>query len=80
MPSDRAVAFIRATNRSVEPASHREDRGDVVRRRQQQRLQRLPLGQLLALGDGHDRLLLSGPAVRVVHVVTAERDRRAVLA
>ena len=58
----------------------RQNRGDVVRRRQQQRLQRLPFGQLLSGGDGHDRLLLSAPAVGVGDIGVGERDRRAVLA
>ena len=58
----------------------RQNGGDVVRRRQQQRLQRLPLGQALAGGDRHDRLAPSAPAVRVGDVGVGERDRRAVLA
>jgi hypothetical protein len=58
----------------------RQNRGDVVRRRQQQCLQRLPFGQLLSGGDGHNRLLLSAPAVGVGDIGVRERDRRAVLA
>ncbi len=58
----------------------RQSRGDVVRRRQQQRLKRLPLGQLLSRGDGHDRLALSAPPVGVGDIGVGERDRRAVLA
>jgi hypothetical protein len=75
------VAFIRGNEpvcRAGVPS--RENRGDVVRRRQQQRLQRLPFGQLLSGGDGHDRLLLSAPAVGVGDIGVGQRDRRAVLA
>jgi hypothetical protein len=55
-----------------------QNRGDVVRGRQQQRLQRLQFRQLLAGGDGNDRLVLSAPAVGVGDVGVGERDRRAV--
>ena len=58
----------------------RQNGGDVVRRRQQQCLQRLPFGQLLSGGDGHDRLLPSAPAVGVGDIGGGERDRRAVVA
>ena len=71
-PGDEAI------HRAGIPA--RQNRGDVVRRRQQQRLQRLPLGQLLARGDGHDRLPLSAATVGVGDIGVGERDRRAVLA
>jgi len=57
----------------------RQHRGDVVRRREQQRLQRLPLCQLLTGGDEHDRLVLPEPPARVGDIGVGERDRRAVL-
>jgi hypothetical protein len=43
-------------------------------------VQRLPFGQLLSGGDGHDRLPLSTSAVGVGDIGIGERDRRAVLA
>jgi hypothetical protein len=58
----------------------RQNRGDVVRRRHQQCLQRLPFGQLFSGGDGHDRFLLPAPTVGVGDIGVGERDRRAVLA
>jgi hypothetical protein len=81
MPSDRCGG-IHPGDKPVRRAGipSRQNRCDVVRRRQQQCLQRLPFGQLLAGGDGHDRLLLSAPAVGVGDVGVGERDRRAVLA
>jgi hypothetical protein len=81
MPSDRAVAFHpgnKPLRRAGVPSS--QNRGDVVRRRQQQCLQRLPFGQLLSGGDRDDRLLLSAPAVGVGDIGVGERDRRTVLA
>ena len=68
-PGDKPV------HRAVVPP--RQNCGDVVRRRQQQCLQRLPFGQLLAGGDRHDRLPLSEPAVCVGDIGVGERDRRA---
>ena len=66
MPSDRAVAFIRSTNPSTEPASHRARTAAMLfADGQQQRLQRRPFGQLLSGRDGHNGLALSGPAVGV---------------
>jgi len=58
----------------------RQNRGDVVRRRQQQCLQRLPFGQLLSGGDGQNGLVPSGPSVGVGDIGVGERDRRTVLA
>jgi hypothetical protein len=71
-PGDKPVG------RAGVPSS--QNRGDVVRRRQQQRLQCLPFGQLLSGGDGHDRLLPVAPAVGVGDIGVGERDRRAFLA
>jgi hypothetical protein len=80
--AQRPCGGIHPGNKPVRRAGvpSRQNRGDVVRRRQQQRLQRLPFGQLLSGGDGHDRLLLSAPAVGVGDIGVGERDRRTVLA
>ncbi len=80
--AQRPCGGIHPGNKPVHRAGvpSRQNRGDVVRRRQQQRLQRLQFGQLLSGGDGHDRLLLSAPAVGVGDVGVGERDRRAILA
>jgi hypothetical protein len=69
-PSDESV------RRACVPS--RKNLGDVVRRRQQQCLQRLQFGQPLAGGDRYDRLLLPAPAVGIGDVGFGERDRRAV--
>ena len=78
MPSDRAVSFIRATNRFTEPAFHRARTAAMLFADGSS--SRLPFGQLLSGGDGHDRLLLSAAAVGVGGIGVGERDRRAVLA
>ena len=79
---ERAGGFVHPRDepllRAGVPAG--QDCRDIVRRRQQERLERLPLGQLLAGGNGHDRLLLSAAPLGVRDDVLGERDRRAVLA
>jgi hypothetical protein len=57
-----------------------EHDGDVVRRRQQQRLKRLQLRQPLARRNRNHRLRLPAPAVGIGNVCVAEHDRRAALA
>ena len=78
----RPCGGIHPGNEAVHQAGipSRQNRGDVVRRRQQQCLQRLPFGQSLSDRDRHDGLLLPAPAVGVGHIGVGERDRRAVLA
>jgi hypothetical protein len=77
----RPCCRIHPGNKAVRRAGipSRQNRGDVVRRRQQQCLQRPPFGQLLSGGDGHDRLLSSAPAVGVDDIGVGERDRRSLL-
>jgi hypothetical protein len=80
--AQRPCRLVHPRNESLHGAGvpSRQDRGDVVRRRQQQRLQRLQFGQLLSCDDRHDGLVLSVPAVRVGDIGVGERDRRPVLA
>jgi hypothetical protein len=80
--AQRLCGGIHPGNKPVRRAGvpSRQNGGDVVRRRQQQCLQCLQFGQLLSAGDGHDRLVLSAPAVGVCDIGIGERDRRAVLA
>jgi hypothetical protein len=80
--AQRPCGGIHPGNKPVRRAGvpSRQNRGDVVRRRQQEGLQRLAFGQLLSGGDRDDRLLLSAPAVGVGDIGVGERDRRAVLA
>ncbi|HET7119859.1 MAG TPA: hypothetical protein VFI17_01265 [Solirubrobacterales bacterium] len=58
----------------------RQQRGDVVGRGQQQRLQRVPLAQHLAGFHRDDGLVEFQPPVQVCDVAGTDRDREAVLA
>src|SRR5437588_699863 len=79
--TQRPCGGIHPGNKPVRRAGipARQDRGDVVRRRDQHCLQRLQFGQLLAGGDRHNGLVVSCPAVGVGDIGVGERDRRTVL-